>query len=124
MVLEEENMTENMKKYMDCIGADEKLLAELGEMQKLPPEKRAQAICDHAEKQGITLCREDLVAEQNAELSDDDLGNVSGGSAGAVAGILAALLASVIIFTPTTAYAAADPDGLKYDEKNISQMAL
>jgi len=102
-------MTENMKKYTELVAADEKLQAELREMEKLPSGERAAAIKAHGAKLGVTLGDEDLAIEQNAELSDDELENVSGGSGMVIAGIIAALLAGTIIFTPTTVQAAGIP---------------
>jgi len=102
-------MTENMKKYTELVAADETLQAELKEMEKLPSGERAAAIKAHGAKLGVTLGDEDLAIEQNAELSDDELENVSGGSGMVIVGIIATLLAGTIILTPTTAQAAGIP---------------
>ena len=103
-------MTDNMKKYTELVAADEKLQAELREMEKLPSGERAAAIRAHGAKLGVPLSAEDFAIEQNAELSDDELENVSGGSGMVIVGIIAALIAGTIIFTPTTAQAAGIPE--------------
>lgn len=102
-------MTENMKKYAELVAADEKLQAELREMEKLLPAERADAIKAHGAKLGVTIGDEDLAMEQNAELLDDELENVSGGSGMVICGIIASILAGTIIFTPSTTHMAGIP---------------
>ncbi len=88
-------MSENMKKYAELISADEKLREEFKKISELPLDEQEKALTEHAEKLGITLSRSDLDVEQeqNVELSDDDLENVSGGSGIAIGIAIAAVLA-------------------------------
>lgn len=85
-------MSENMKRYLERVAGDEKLRAELAEMEQLPPGAQRQALMDHAAKLGLFLREEDMAGEGYGELTDDELENVSGGSVSLVAMLLSALV--------------------------------
>ena len=96
-------MTENMKRYLETVSMDEQLEEELKEMQKLPVEEQKQALTDHAAKLGVVLEEHDLNLEQSVELSDDDLEDISGGSA-AVTITLSVITAAMVLLKPIKAY--------------------
>ena len=96
-------MTENMKRYLEIVSMDEQLEDELKEMQKLPVEEQKQALVDHAAKLGVVLEEHDLNLEQSVELSDDDLEDISGGSA-AVTITLSVITAAMVLLKPIKAY--------------------
>lgn len=96
-------MTENMKKYLEIVSKDRQLEEELKEMQQLPVEEQKQALTDHAAKLGVVLEEHDLDLEQSVELSDDELEDISGGSA-AVTITLSVITAAMVLLKPIKVY--------------------
>lgn len=96
-------MTENMKKYLEMVSKDKQLEEELKEMQQLAVEEQKQTLVDHAAKLGVVLEEHDLDLEQSVELSDDELEDISGGSA-AVTITLSVITAAMVLLKPIKVY--------------------
>lgn len=96
-------MTENMKKYLEIVSKDKQLEEELKEMQQLAVEEQKQTLVDHAAKLGVVLEEHDLDLEQSVELSDDELEDISGGSA-AVTITLSVITAAMVLLKPIKVY--------------------
>ena len=66
-------MTENFKKFMEAVSADEALMAKVGQ------EADAKVIIELAKDMGYELTEADF-AQQPTELEDDELDAVAGGT--------------------------------------------
>ncbi len=82
-------MTENMKKFLDAVASDENLQQEINEILALPESEQAEAAVHFAQKYGFEFKEEDL-ADEELELSDEALDGVAGGHPAIVAGLVVA----------------------------------
>ncbi len=76
-------MTENMKAFLDAISNNEELKEKVDEINKKEEEELKGHIAEYislAKEVGITLTEEDFQPEKDAEMNDEELEAVTGGS--------------------------------------------